>query len=85
MRDIAGTIARDLTAPGGGIMLTELALRDDDRRVEVQFSCLLAMRHHWRSCDEDSGRGAERCPKEALADDQAFAAGGGALASYMTE
>jgi hypothetical protein len=48
MRDIAGTIARDLTAPGGGIMLTELAPRDDDRRAKMQFSCMPAMRHHWR-------------------------------------
>ncbi len=85
MRDIAGTIARDLTSPGGGIMLTELALRDDDRRAETHFSCLLAMRHHWRSYDEDAGRDAERCLKEAIADDPAFAAGRGALASYMIE
>jgi hypothetical protein len=85
MRDIAGTIARDLTAPGGGIMLTELTLRDDDWQVEVQFSCLPAMRHHWRTYDEDAGRGTERCLKEALADDPAFAAGGGALASYKIE
>jgi hypothetical protein len=77
MRDIAGIIARDLTSPGGGIMLTELALRDDDRRAVTQFSCLLAMRHHWRSYDDDAGRDAERCLKEAIADDPAFAAGRG--------
>ncbi len=85
MRDIAGIIARDLTSPGGGIMLTEPALRDDDHRAETQFSCLLAMRHHWRSYDEDAGREAERCLKEAIIDNPAFAAGRGALAFYMIE
>ncbi len=85
MHDVAGTIARDLTLPGGGIMLTELAMRDDDHRAETQFSCLLAMRQYWRSYDDQAGVDAERCLTEAIADDPTFAAGRGALASFMVE
>jgi hypothetical protein len=85
MQEVAGVVARDLTLPGGGIMLTELALRDDDRQAETRFSCLLAMRHHWRSYDAAAGLEAERCLTEALEEDPAFVAGRGALASYLIE